>query len=897
MKHQSAISCCVLIAVLLLLGGTASAATRIWDGSNSNNWNTAANWVGNVVPGTGDDVILTGLGTYRPTNQNIGGPGGISLDSLTFNSSTTTAFTVSGNSITLTSTGTALTVASGAAGHIIACNLILGAATQAWEQDSTKAIAVPGVISDNGYGYGITKTGTGTLIFNGTDTYTGTTTISAGTLQLGDGTVTGNIIPATNLITDNAALIYDSPSTIRYSGVISGTGTFAVTGTGTIRLTGTNTYTGVTNVTAGTLQLGNGRTTGNIIPLANLITDNAALIYDTPSTITQSGVISGSGTFTKSGTGTLTLNGTNTYTGVTTISTGTLQLGDGTVTGNIIPQANLITDNAALIYDTPSTITQSGVISRTGTFTKTGTGTLILSGANTYTGATTVSAGELQFNGVNTGISAKTVSGGTLSGTGTIPGPVTIANSAGSTLRGGTGSGTSGTLTVNGALTFSGTSSSLNVTSNGASLSNVSAGTNGITENSGMTVNLLDTMPAGTYTLISSSAALPGTAPTLGTNNTGKIATFAWTSGTGLTVTLTSPPPTFVSATTNTAGTAINITFNKAMASPAGDQSQFTYSINGGAAQPFSAAALDSNTSLIDLTTSGTAIAYGNTITINYTAGTVKSADGGVLASFNNKAVTNAMPSPPTFASATTNTAGTSINISFNKAMASPTGDQSQFTYSINGSAAQPFSAAALDSNTSIIDLTTSGTAIAYGNTITVNYTAGTVKSADGGVLASFNNKAVTNAMPGTYVSISLNENTINMALIPGSTATNSSLGITVSANARFAVTVADNTGRPAGEQGYMGNYTTSYAQGSNALNTTLASPIGLVGTTNGTTSMGTIAPPILVSGQPLYTGSAAVTNQLLAPNTLTQPVAYADPVMPSGSTYRIDLVYTITLT
>ena len=145
------------------------------------------------------------------------------------------------------------------------------------------------------------------------------------------------------------------------------------------------------------------------------------------------------------------------------------------------------------------------------------------------------------------------------------------------------------------------------------------------------------------------------------------------------------------------------------------------------------------------------------------------------------------------------------------------------------------------------------------------------------------------------YVAISLNESAINLALIPGSTATDMSLGITVSANAPFVVTVADNTGRSSG-QGYMGNYTASYNQGLHALNTTLASAIGLAGTTNGTTSKGSITPPILAGGQTLYTGSAAVTNQLLAPNTFTQHVVNADPVLPTGSTYRIDLLYSITV-
>jgi PGF-pre-PGF domain-containing protein len=212
------------------------------------------------------------------------------------------------------------------------------------------------------------------------------------------------------------------------------------------------------------------------------------------------------------------------------------------------------------------------------------------------------------------------------------------------------------------------------------------------------------------------------------------------------------PAPIFASATTNTAGTAINITFNKAMNNPSGDQGQFTYSINGGASQAFSAAALDSNPDVIDLTTSGTPIAYDNVVTVNYTAGSVKSTDNGVLATFSNQPVTNMVPgptpTPPIFVSATTNTAGTAINITFNKAMNNPTGDQSQFTYSINGGAPQSFTAAVLDSNPDIIDLTTSGTPIAYGKVVTINYTAGTVTSSDNGVLATFNNRAVDNAMP-----------------------------------------------------------------------------------------------------------------------------------------------------
>jgi uncharacterized repeat protein (TIGR02543 family) len=109
-------------------------------------------------------------------------------------------------------------------------------------------------------------------------------------------------------------------------------------------------------------------------------------------------------------------------------------------------------------------------------------------------------------------------------------------------------------------------------------------------------------------------------------------------------------PPTFVSAATNTAGTVITITFSEAMARPGLRAAhEFTYSINGGHARPFRAIALSSGSNtMIDLTISGTPIAYGETVTINYAAGTVRARNGGILASFSNGPVTNNVPAPGT---------------------------------------------------------------------------------------------------------------------------------------------------------------------------------------------------------------------------------------------------------
>lgn len=114
---------------------------------------------------------------------------------------------------------------------------------------------------------------------------------------------------------------------------------------------------------------------------------------------TIAGVIAlGTGGLTKLQSGRWTLTAANTYTGLTTISAGTLQLGNG-LTGNdgTISSSAGIVDNATLAFNRFGTDTYSGVISGTGGVTKLGTGTEILSGANTYTGLTKIDLGILRL--------------------------------------------------------------------------------------------------------------------------------------------------------------------------------------------------------------------------------------------------------------------------------------------------------------------------------------------------------------------------------------------------------------------------------------------------------------------------------------------------------------------
>lgn len=154
----------------------------------------------------------------------------------------------------------------------------------------------------------------------------------------------------------------------------------------------------------------------------------------------------------------------------------------------------------------------------------------------------------------------------------------------------------------------------------------------------------------------------------------------------------------------------------------------------------------------------------------------------------------------------------------------------------------------------------------------------------------AYNTTAVTGSVT-SYVSISLNQSSIYLPLTAGTTATNSSLGITVSANSPFSVTVADaSLNGKTTNYGYMSNFTgSSY----DSVATALGSPLGLLGIDNGTTIHQTITGAIPTSGDPLYTGGAAVTNQVLA-NTLSQTVANTDLVLPSPSVYRIDLSFII---
>jgi autotransporter-associated beta strand protein len=235
----------------------------------------------------------------------------------------------------------------------------------------------------------LSKLGAGILTLTGTSSYSGGTTIAAGTLQLGNGGTSGSIV---GNVTDNGTLVFNRSDTLTLDGVILGTSTANQVGTGTTILTGDNTYTGGTTISAGTLQLGNGSTSGSIV--GNVI-DNGTLAFNRSDTVSFASLISGTGAVNQAGTGTTILTGTNTYTGSTTISAGTLQLGNGGTSGSIVGN---VTDNGTLVFRRSDTLTLNGVISGTGTVNQGGAGTTILTGNNSYSGGTIVTNGTLDAN-------------------------------------------------------------------------------------------------------------------------------------------------------------------------------------------------------------------------------------------------------------------------------------------------------------------------------------------------------------------------------------------------------------------------------------------------------------------------------------------------------------------
>jgi autotransporter-associated beta strand protein len=399
--------------------GTIEGGTGVWNLVNGN-WTTDAG-VNNVAWGntSADDAIFGGTGGTVTINTGTG----ITANKLTFN---VDGYTVNSNVAAdlLTLAGTTPTITVTTAGHTAIIDAIIAGSA------------------------GLTKGGAGTLTLNAANTYTGITTISAGTVRLGNAAALGSSAAATDHTTVAAGATLDlnglsiaesfgrGGATLPLDGfggvtaILTNSSATAAAITGTINFDGAGAFTvnGTGNISLDRVARTNG-TTGNpvitkdganTLILAGTV-DNSALGLTVNAGVVQlnkggSGVRALGGPSTIGATGTLRLttgqaNMDQLFSQVDLTNNGTFDLqgqdesfnnmtGTGLVTNGATNDASVLTlgeNNGGFTW---GGVIQNGAGTSTLALTKVGTGTMTITNNNTYTGATQISGtgGGLTLN-------------------------------------------------------------------------------------------------------------------------------------------------------------------------------------------------------------------------------------------------------------------------------------------------------------------------------------------------------------------------------------------------------------------------------------------------------------------------------------------------------------------
>lgn len=374
----------VLNGATLTTSNDAGVNDSIFDGVISGNMDSGVVKVGDGVLTLGGGNTFEGTFTIQEGSVRLdpvaAGPDGVLANRMAMNIFTDAIFELNGNDETIGPLSGNGDVHQGLLGAP-------GGGTLTVNSEDANGAAANSTFTGRVIGTGgLTKVGGGTLTLGGANTYTGVTTINAGTLQLA---ADDRINDASALVIDQTtatSAIFDLNNFNERVGSLAGNG-FVMLGTGTLNAGGDDTST------------------------------------------TYAGIISGTGGFTKEGAGTLMLTGVNTYTGTTRVSdTGVLQLGTpGAIADDsaVVVDANATFDlnsfdetiaslsGAGMVTLGTGTLTTGGDDSSTtfsgviddgglgGGLTKEGMGTFTLSGLNTYSGPTAVNAGTLQVGVAN----------------------------------------------------------------------------------------------------------------------------------------------------------------------------------------------------------------------------------------------------------------------------------------------------------------------------------------------------------------------------------------------------------------------------------------------------------------------------------------------------------------
>jgi autotransporter-associated beta strand protein len=415
---------CLKFAVLALACAFAvPPANAVATGFNQTaagpyDYNTAANWVGTTINGIWDtsltlaaaQTVTFAADTTLTTGLTFNYAGNYAL---TLDSSSTTAHTLTlGGDISLnTSGGSSANVTLGNAGNPL--NISLGASRNITVTPAANTLTIANVISG---AYGITKAGSGTLALSTNNTYTGGTTINAGTVKMG----VKNSVGTAGTVTVNSA------GTLDLGGKALPTGLAVTLAGGTITTSGgAGTLENTVTMSGGGSIGGSGSTylnwtAGNITAGTGDLTIPGPVWCSGGRSVTTTGnIIVNTTTAFQPDAGTFQCN--------TVVINGKLQP-YGTTMSAITGSGSLILTAGGLTINQNQNSTFSGIISGASGagWTKSGSYALTLTGANTYNGTTTLSAGQLNINYGGSSSANSAIGTGTL----TISGGTTIDNTS-----------------------------------------------------------------------------------------------------------------------------------------------------------------------------------------------------------------------------------------------------------------------------------------------------------------------------------------------------------------------------------------------------------------------------------------------------------------------------------
>ncbi|MEY3898524.1 MAG: toxins and related Ca2+-binding domain, partial [Verrucomicrobiota bacterium] len=478
----------------LLASQSASAADIVWGAilaPGPFDWNTGSNWVGGTAPTTDSDRADLRKDWTTAATINLSAP--ITISGILYNDSGSSGDVI----MTIGNGGTA------------ANTLTLNTVTKPY-LEVTSALVVSAVIEGT---QGFTKGNGGTLTLSGLNTYSGGTTVMAGALSIGsvattsgtavtaNATGTGDVTLAngTTILTTAGTSVWYVPTLTLQGNVSLSSGSRLTTSFGTLEL---SSGTRALNVNNRFIAVTGGNTvTSEATGGAQLEMNATAIQSATP--VVQNGTLSlqsTSGSATPSNPGLLSIRGATNWTNASLVigsnnmlmfnsfsSSGSNALGTSATTspavtvdgylnmasstipagknfkvqslagsGKVFPSmllANTSPGTLTINGDTGSTEFSGLLANGPGTgalsITKTGASTQILSGVNTYTGLTTVSAGTLTLSGGGTlgNGAALTMSGGTLdlgAGGATVGAvSITAAAASGNTIQNGSLTGAS----------------------------------------------------------------------------------------------------------------------------------------------------------------------------------------------------------------------------------------------------------------------------------------------------------------------------------------------------------------------------------------------------------------------------------------------------------------------